>query len=165
MHENQRISVIQQTEHAAVNGDQRDHDYLERNDHRKHHQKEQEFIDLPVFSYKDVSAHGRKQNNQKDTDTCYQKRVLKYIQEIQSLEGCDVVVNRESLLTTEAERQLCNITLILKGVQHDHEKRKHIKQEQQYRNHRTDNRSYFAGFYTSSLIHYASTSFRLFITA
>lgn len=47
----------------------------------------------------------------------------------------------------------------------DHEKRKHIKQEQQYRNHRTDNRSYFAGFYTSSLIHYASTSFRLFITA
>ena len=71
MHENQRISVIQQTEHAAINGDQRDHDYLERNDHRKHHQKEQEFIDLPVFSYKDVSAHGRKQNDQKDTDTCY----------------------------------------------------------------------------------------------
>ena len=76
MHEYQCCSVVQDSKCSTVDRDQRDHNYLERDYHGKQHYHEDDLIDLPCFSYEDVSCHGGEQNDQEHTHTGNDQGVL-----------------------------------------------------------------------------------------
>ena len=53
VHENQRQSVVQYVQRAAVNADERNHDRLEGDDHGSHHQGKGD-VGNPVFMAHDI---------------------------------------------------------------------------------------------------------------
>ena len=160
MHEYQCCSVVQDSKCSTVDRDQRNHNYLERDYHGKQHYHEDDLIDLPCFSYKDISCHGGEQNDQEHTHTGNDQGVLQDVHEVHLLESIYKVICCKTFFTTPAQWHFDNITFVFEGIQHDHVEREHIDDKQHY-SYQCFQERFDASYCLFLSFHYASTSFRL----
>ena len=134
MHQNQRQPVVQQVKLSAVNGNQRNHDYLERYYHGCNHQGKENFIQLVIGTHKDVCTHGGNNDYQKNADARDAQGIHERPGEIHFRKGLQIVGDGRAVASNQGKRFLDNISFRLKGVDYHHNKREHVDDKacQQY---------------------------------
>ena len=159
MHEYKRRTVVQYTEDTSIQRYQRDHQNLERDDHRRDHQSEQGAARFPLVTHDHISRHGSEQDRKYGGKNRYNRRVSERTPEVHLLHGFREVLHSKSMASDQSQRIGSNICLCLKYVDHYQYKRKDKADEQGNQNNNFD--CMVDLFITSSSfirIHYADTS-------
>ena len=126
MHQYQRHSVVEQMKLSAIDRYQRNHDYLERNNHGSYHQGKEYLIQLIIRTHENISAHRGNDDDKQNADTCNTKGVHKRPGEIHLGKGFHIIGHRRAVGSDQGKRFLNNISFCLEGVDYNHNKREHI---------------------------------------
>ena len=152
--------MIQDIQCSSVDAHQRDHDRLERDDHRRHHQSKRYLGNNVIVSHDIICQHRCEQRHEHSCRNCHDQRILERIQEIHLGKRFYKVVKGQTFDRKQpGKRTLDNIPLLFQRVDHDHDERKHIcdKNDDQP-DHCQCICDFFLCSTNYSLFHYASTS-------
>ncbi|MNC30989.1 hypothetical protein D3C75_792930 [compost metagenome] len=138
---------------------QRDHNGLERNDHRRYESHIENTVVSAVVADHFVSAHGAEKGQQNITGYRDHKRVQESVREISSFPGFRVVVPLEHGGQRSGVRQNFAVAFDRIGQQ---EIKRYQKYQSQQNHQQLDQQQRYTGFLGGSL-HYSSTS--LFLVA
>ena len=123
---------VQQTE-RSVDGNKRNHDGLERDDHGNDQYHEDHFAQSAFVPREVIGGHGREDHYQSHADDRNEHRVPDGMKEVHSLYGVRKVGKRQGF--RKGERVVENIRIVLEGVQQHRDKRHHDKQKKDREDH------------------------------
>ena len=159
MHKDQSNTAVQYSKDATVKRNQRDHKYLERNNHRCDHQGKQNTACFPFITNNYKRCHCRKHNCKDRRNGSNQKRVCKRCCKVHLFHSICEVGQDKSVRANQCQRICRDITFCLKRIENYHDKREDKCQKQ---NNQHCHCNKMADFFLLScffvFVHYAATS-------